>query len=312
MVWFLILGFIVGTILGSLVLCIASRALTKESFWGRSYCDFCKKKLSWYDLFPILSFILNRGKCRYCHKRLPVEYILVEILCGLIIAYLFSTSGLEKINLENFTLQNLSLLPSLFILSDLAFKTVFIGVLIATFITDIKTGLIPDRITYPSIAIAFVYGIILTIAKIAWAYYSIAQSSIGQLLLPPHSDYFYRHAYIMATPELFSLLAAVIVTVFFASLIFLTKGRGMGGGDLKLGIFMGLVLGFPNAILAILAAFLLGSVVGVILLALQRKSFGQTIPFGPFLTLGGIIALFWGDQIITWYVHTFAITGSLF
>jgi len=77
----------------------------------------------------------------------------------------------------------------------------------------------------------------------------------------------------------------------------------MGGGDVKLGAFMGLVLGFPQAIFAVVLSFLIGAIFAVALIISGKKHFGQTIPFGPFLVLGSLIMLFWGNQIVDWYLH---------
>ena len=72
---------------------------------------------------------------------------------------------------------------------------------------------------------------------------------------------------------------------------------------MKLGVFIGLVLGFPNSLAAIMLAFLLGSVFGILLIVSRIKKFGQTIPFGPFLSLASIITLLWGDKIVNWYLN---------
>ena len=76
----------------------------------------------------------------------------------------------------------------------------------------------------------------------------------------------------------------------------------MGGGDVKLGAFIGVALGFPGAILALVLAFLSGAIFSVSLIVLGKKHFGQTIAFGPFLVLGSLVTLFWGDQILNWYL----------
>jgi prepilin signal peptidase PulO-like enzyme (type II secretory pathway) len=91
--------------------------------------------------------------------------------------------------------------------------------------------------------------------------------------------------------------------LFFGSIIFFTKGRGMGGGDLKLGIFLGLVYGLPNALVLLMLAFLTGSIAGITLILLNKRKLGQSIPFGPFLSLGALITLFFGNQILNWYLH---------
>ena len=76
----------------------------------------------------------------------------------------------------------------------------------------------------------------------------------------------------------------------------------MGGGDIKYAAFLGFVLGIASLSLALFIAFLTGAAVGIILILVGRKRFGQTVPFGPFLSLGAFIALLWGQQIIDWYL----------
>lgn len=228
------LGFIAGAILGSLSYALALRSLGKESFWGRSYCPQCKHVLRWYDLLPILSFILLRGKCRYCHKSISKEYLLAEIAMGILIALLFW---------QQFSIFNLF----------------FVTILTILFITDLKKMLIPDRIVLPAIVTALI-----------------------------------------AKPLPANILTALGIAGFFYALILVTRGKGMGGGDVKLGGFIGLGLGFPNGILAVVLSFFLGALISLGLIFLGKKKFGQTIPFGPFLVTGSLIALFWGKQIINW------------
>src|SRR3972149_5595677 len=85
----LALGFILGVILGSGIKALADRSLSYKSFWGRSYCPKCKHKLGWYDLLPIFSYIFLKGRCRYCHKKISIEYLLVELGMGLLMGFLF-------------------------------------------------------------------------------------------------------------------------------------------------------------------------------------------------------------------------------
>lgn len=106
-----------------------------------------------------------------------------------------------------------------------------------------------------------------------------------------------------AKPFASNILTALGIAGFFYALILITKGKGMGGGDVKLGGFIGLGLGFPNGIVAIFLAFLLGAAFSIVALILRKKRLGQHIPFGPFLVLGSLIALFWGEKIINWYLQ---------
>lgn len=251
----IVLGFFVGIILGSLSLALAERSLQRRSFMGRSCCPHCKKVLRWYDLFPVLSFILLKGKCRYCHKPIGVEYVLVEVLVGFLMAFLFSQ-----------TFFSFQFIP------ELIFKIFFITVLVILTITDLKKNLIPDRIIIPAIKISLI---------------SLVGFSIGQFLL---------------LPLLSAIATAILLALFFYFLIIITKGKGMGGGDVKLVALMGLGLGFPNAVLATILGFFVGAVIALVMIIMGKKKFGETLPFGPFLVAGSLIALFWGQQIINWYL----------
>lgn len=265
------IGFGIGIFLGSLVYCLALRSLTRESFLGRSYCPRCKHILSAYDLLPVFSYLFLQGKCRFCKQQIPFEYLLVEVSVGLLTAllfYLYLPAGF----LAGLSWQDLSLLV------DLTFKTFIVAILVAILITDLKTGLIPDRITYPAIMIALAY-------------------RLGFLFAPGFSL-----QNTLNQPDFWAILSGLGIMLFFGILIFVTWGRGMGGGDLKIGGFIGLALGFPASILGLMLAFLTGSIVGILLLATKKKHFGQTIPFGPFLATGSLTALFWGKEIINWYL----------
>lgn len=188
-------------------------------------------------------------------------------------------------------------------LFDLLFKSFFMTVLAIVALTDLKKTLIPDRIMFPSIYIGLVALIAVTLSKVIYLYYYLNQTPLGQSLLPPKSDYFTRHALIYAQDLLGSLSSAVIIAGFFLMLIIVTKGRGMGGGDVKLGFFIGLGLGFPNGILAVMLSFITGAMAAIMLIIGGKKHFGENIPFGPFLVVGSLIALFWGNDIINWYIN---------
>lgn len=280
---FIILGSVLGLVLGSLSLAVASRSLRQETFWGRSYCPHCRGNLRWYDLFPILSFLFLQGKCRFCHRKIAFEYPLVEILMATLIGYLFFLSS-------SFTL-------------ELAFKIFIIFTLVTLGITDLKKTLIPDRIVIPAIFIYLVGLAALISYKIWFLYFSLSRDIVGKYLLPPHSEYFERHAWAAAEPLIYGVVFSLLFALFFQVLIRLTKGKGMGGGDVKLGAFMGLTLGFPNGVLALFLAFLTGAATSLGLIILGRKKFKETIPFGPFLVTGSLVSLFWGNPILSWYLN---------
>lgn len=303
---FALVGFILGTILGSFVKALADRSLGNKSFWGRSSCSRCKRKLAWFDLFPVLSYILLKGKCRYCKDKIGMEYLLVEVVMGVLVGFLFwqTSSNLQfsVFNLQ-FTVLSVQNLQLIILLLELIFKTFFIVVLAILFLTDLKKMFIPDRVVIPSIVVGVVLGLIITATKIGYLYYSLSQSATGRLLLPPKSEYFQRHVLKIAQPYLWSILVGILIGAFFLGLIIITRGKGMGGGDVKLGAFIGVMLGFPQALFALVLSFLTGAIFSIFLIIAGKKHFGQTIPFGPFLVLGSLIMLFWGQQIVDWYLY---------
>lgn len=286
MVIWITFGFLVGVCLGSFAKMLADRSLRRSSFLGRSYCEGCKKILLWYDLLPIVSYLLLRGKCRNCSQKLSISYFLTEISTGVLSAILFYSYPLKT---------PLSVLEIVFYLS-------FITVLVAVFITDLKKMLIPDRIIIPAIKASLIAWVILTVYKIGYLYYYLFNSGIGKYLLPPHNNFFYIHAWGYVQTMLIAWVCGLVLGGFFLFLIIITKGRGMGGGDVKLGLLMGIVLGYPSILVAFLLSFISGAAVSIFLIMLRKKKFHQTVPFGPFLVFGSLVALFWGQKIFNWYL----------
>jgi prepilin signal peptidase PulO-like enzyme (type II secretory pathway) len=98
------------------------------------------------------------------------------------------------------------------------------------------------------------------------------------------------------------LLGAGVGLGIFGGLRLLTRGRGMGMGDVKLAVPLGLLFGWPSIVGVAMAAFILGAVAGIAAILFQKKTMQSTIPFGPFLVLGAVMVFFWGPAIINWYL----------
>jgi prepilin signal peptidase PulO-like enzyme (type II secretory pathway) len=94
------------------------------------------------------------------------------------------------------------------------------------------------------------------------------------------------------------LLSALISVGFLLILNLITKGNGMGMGDVKFALFMGLFLGYPKIIIAFYVAFIVGAIYGIILMIFKKAKKKSQVPFGPFLILGTIIAWWWGEKIV--------------
>lgn len=254
------LSFVIGIFLGSFLNVLIDRLSTDRPFVkGRSYCENCKKTLKPIDLIPLVSYILLRGKCRFCHKKIPFRLFFVEALVGVTAVALSLAAGPE------------GLWPGGGIGIT---ETILLGIILFCFIgiffADIIYGIIPDLLVIVS-----------------------AVASLAFVLLSGFS--IQNH-----------LLAGIGSLVFFLLLFVLTKGRGMGFGDVKLSFVLGLLLGFPGIIVSLYLAFLTGAGVSIILVICRKlKFFGSTIPFGPFMVLSAIVALFWGDIILQSFVSRF-------
>ena len=93
---------------------------------------------------------------------------------------------------------------------------------------------------------------------------------------------------------------------FFLLLFVVTKGRGMGLGDVKFAFVLGLLLGSPMTVVSLYLAFLTGAGVSIILVICKKlRFFGSTIPFGPFLVVSTIITLFYGDALLKFFLQKF-------
>lgn len=238
--------FLLGLSFGSFINVFIDRNINGESIvFGKSHCDRCKKNLAWYDLIPLLSFIFLLGKCRYCHTKLSFYYPIAELSTAavFVLVYLYAAP-------QSFLILELDQIIKIIYYLFMA------GSFIAIFFSDLKYGIIPDKIVYPAVAVSLIFNL--------------------QFQILPY------------------FLSALGAFLFFLILILATKGKGMGIGDLKLVFLMGLFLGFPKIILALYLAFLTGAVVSIILILCGVKKLrGSKIPFGPFLVLGTFLALFY-------------------
>ncbi len=256
--------FIFGISCGSFLNCVIYRLKEKKSFLrGRSFCPYCCHRLGFFDLIPILSFLFLRGRCRYCGKNISLQYPLVEIATGVVFLLVFS-----QLSITDFNFQNLVNLSYLLIISCL---------LIIIFVYDLKHYIIPDKIVYSAILIVFLYQIIFNLPPARLCF---------------QSANFYS-----------SFLTAFLAAGFFFLIWLISRGKWMGFGDVKLSFLIGLFLGFPQVVVSLFSAFFIGAIIGLILIIFRKKNLQSQVPFGPFLVTGTFIALFWGQNLINWYLN---------
>lgn len=99
------------------------------------------------------------------------------------------------------------------------------------------------------------------------------------------------------------LIAVFVACGFFLFQYIISKGSWIGGGDIRMGLFMGVILGWPNIILGLFLSYIIGAILSIILILLRKRNRRSQIPFGIYLSIGTYIALFWGEKIINWYLR---------
>lgn len=156
----------------------------------------------------------------------------------------------------------------------LIYYWIIFSFLIIIFVYDLKHYIIPDKVIYPAIGISLIFNFQFLLSK--------------QFLVFKNS-----------------LLSALGAAVFFLLIVLISKGKWMGVGDIKLAFLMGLILGWPNILVALFSSFFLGAIIGLGLIIAGKKTMKSEVPFGPFLVTGTLLAIFFGEKIINCYLTIF-------
>ena len=99
------------------------------------------------------------------------------------------------------------------------------------------------------------------------------------------------------------LFAAAVVAGFFLLQFIVSKGKWIGGGDIRLGLVMGAMLGWPLVLVALFLAYIIGAIIGLWLIVLKKKAWGSQLPFGTFLAATTWLSLWWGERLMNWYLN---------
>ncbi|MCD4760503.1 prepilin peptidase [bacterium] len=237
-----------------------------------------------YRLHRQESFVKGYSKCLFCGHRLYTKDLVP------LFSYLFLKGHcrycqqrfshqyplVELFTGLAFVLVFIKILPSLDIsvlgakgILHLVDWWVIVSFLIVIFIYDLKYYLILDSVIWPAVVLAFVANLVLG--------YDI----------------------------LGLLLAAVVGGGFFLLQFVVSKGKWIGGGDIRLGFLMGIILGWPNILTALFIAYIFGSIISVALLLFNRKDWGDKVPFGTFLALATFVTMLYGPSLVAWYWSLF-------
>lgn len=225
------------------------------------------------------SIVKSRSKCTHCQRQLKAKDLVPLFswlalkgkcrFCNDKISWQYP--AVEFITALLFIIGYLILVTdfSTFIILNYIFYLIAISFLIVIFVFDHLHQLILDKVTIPLMVIAIIFIFVL---RLNWT----------------------EH-----------VLAGIAGGAWFGWQYVLSKGKWIGGGDIRLGIIMGLLLGFPGVIVALFLAYILGAIVGVYLLATKKRDRGSQIAFGTFLSLSTVVTWLCGDQLLDWYLGLF-------
>ena len=236
--------FIFGITIGSFLnVCIYRIPLHQSIVTVSSHCMTCGRKLKWYDMVPVFSWLLLGGKCRSCKSKISLQYPVIELLNGILYVVICLVNGMDLF----------------------------------------------------SLIYCLMTSALLTLSLIDWRTYEIPPGINGFLFILGVA------AAVLDRGNLLSHLAGMVcVSGFLGILYLISRGRAIGGGDIKLMFACGLILGWKQIILAFLLGFIIGSVIHLIRIRVQGE--GHVLAMGPYLSAGIFLAALWGNAWISWYI----------
>ena len=236
--------FIFGITIGSFLnVCIYRIPLHQSIVTVSSHCMTCGRKLKWYDMVPVFSWLLLGGKCRSCKSKISLQYPVIELLNGILYVVICLVNGMDLFSL---------------------IYCLMTSALLTLSLIDWRTYEIPPGIN----AFLFILGV------------TAAVLDRGNLL---------SH-----------LAGMVCISGFLGILYLISRGRAIGGGDIKLMFACGLILGWKQIILAFLLGCIIGSVIHLIRIRVQGE--GHVLAMSPYLSAGIFLAALWGNAWISWYI----------
>jgi leader peptidase (prepilin peptidase) / N-methyltransferase len=243
-------GLLIGSFLN---VCIYRMPRDLSVIAPRSFCPECNHQIAWFDNIPVATYLLLRGQCRRCGKRIPIRYPIVEFLT----AALFFASVAR-------------LGPTLIAAKLCA----FCAIQIALIFTDFEARILPDEFT--------IGGTILGLALAPFAYVDI-----GLGFGPPETA---TASLINAALAAF-VTAGLLWSI--GTLYKLVRHReGLGLGDVKMMAMVGAFVGPEGALLTLMLGAILGSVIGLLYIWVARESSTYELPFGSFLGFAAIVVAF--------------------
>jgi leader peptidase (prepilin peptidase)/N-methyltransferase len=271
-----VFGAIVGSFLNVLIYRLPRESLSVNKP-VRSFCPSCGTALPWYDNLPVLSYMLLGGKCRHCGTGISLRYPLVEAMTFALFACLVLVKDPELTGAGIGRFEQLCIYVIYFFV---------LAALIAVTFIDLEFQIIPDEITYTG----------SLVAPLVCAIFPFFQQD--SVAFPTSIE-----------PHLAGLISSLAGALLGGGTLYavgwlgkaILKREALGMGDVKLMIFVGGMFGVEGVLLVFFLGCALGSIVGVPLRAITGK---REIPFGPFLSFGVLLVMFFETQLMNFILVT--------
>ena len=240
-----------------------------------SHCPKCNAEIKWYQNIPILAWLALRGKCANCKAPISPRYILIELLGGV----LFLAAFCKYISSDAHWP-----VP----LVQVLVVWIWISLMIVGSMIDFDHKLLPDFVTVGGMVLGLVF----------WLFRSLS-----------FKNFSFHFCFEMFLPLLFSVVGLVFgfgllwLIRFLGSKAF--KREAMGLGDVFLMGAVGALFGPVAVLVTLILSSVFGSVVGLSMVALSKTKFGKfvEIPYGPYICLGCLAYMFYGAELIGWYLR---------
>lgn len=270
-----------GACIGSFLnVCIYRIPLDQSIIKPRSHCMTCGKLIPWYHNLPVISYFLLRGKCANCKAPFSFRYAGIEMLT----AFLFVVACCMFPPAGSTPPLGLNMLPEA---AAVPILWLFMaGLIVATFV-DLDHFIIPDSVSIGGMAAGLILSTLVpSIQGETWWLHGLATSAIG-----------------LAAGFVPLQIIRLSSTAYYRRRGRIEKDEyAMGFGDIKLVGAIGAFTGWQGAAFSIVSAAFFGTLVALPLLAAGRRKLLDRLPFGPYLALGSIIWIFWGEKLVGWYL----------
>lgn len=264
--------FTLGLSMGSFLTVVAERFDSAEAFWlGRSHCNECKQVLSWWELIPLVGYLILHGECRHCKKMIPRLYPVFELISGFtFIGLLAAHSG------ENYWV--------------LAGHLVIASFLLLLLIYDWLNQAFPALLLVMTSLFTLIITSLIIIYAPADRYMAMIHDPILSWLSSPDN---------LWVGALKGLIVGMSVLGLFA---LPSRGKWMGYGDVLLIGILGYWLAYPFIVIALMIAFYLGAIGAIWQVLFNRVAKDHRIAFGPFLIISAFILQVWGSELFLFII----------